>query len=236
MTLTVDSRTHDDLDTDPTPDASWRLPRPKGTPGLPPLPPAGAAPEPGTRTSSVVPPPPPPSARSVPTPAPSTPSLSTPTTAPAAPSTTVSSTTASAATTGEPDAPASAASGCVIASGCRVQTATLLAERARLTRQLAGLDAESERLARAVQRVGGLGTGVRPFTGAAPLRVSSSLELEADIKRLEAEMKQLTADISRRELELQALERPSPRRKWVAALVVVVILAAAAVAIVLAVA
>ena len=235
MTLTVDSRTHDDLQTHSTPDASWRLPKPKGTPALPPLPPAGSAPDQGSRTSSVAPPPPPPPPPPSATRAP-TPSLSTPTTASSTTPSPSTSTTARVATTDEPDTPAPAASGCVIASGCRVQTATLLAERARLARQLAGLDAESERLARAVQRVGGLGTGVRPFTGAPPVRVSSSLELETDIKRLEAEMKQLTADISRRELQLQALERPSPRRRWVAVLVVVVVLAAAAVAIALAVA
>ncbi|MGD9704723.1 MAG: hypothetical protein AB7Q42_00495 [Acidimicrobiia bacterium] len=105
----------------------------------------------------------------------------------------------------------------------------LLAERAELSRQLGELDAESERLARVVQRVGGLTTGPRPFTGAPPVRLASSTLLESEIQRLSEEMKRLTADISSRELELQALERKSTRR-WLVGLVVVVVLVAACVA------
>jgi hypothetical protein len=110
----------------------------------------------------------------------------------------------------------------------------LLEERARLAQKLADLDDESERLVRAVQRVGGPSSAPRPFTGAAPMLVGSSSDLDFEMRRLQARMNELVADISRRELALQDLDRPRAYR-WLIWLVVVAVLVGAAAGIVLAV-
>ena len=104
----------------------------------------------------------------------------------------------------------------------------LLAERARLGDRLVELDAEGERLTRAVQRVGGVTPGPRPFTGAPPIRVASTSELDERLSRLTGEMQELTATISAQELKLQDLDEPSRRRRVVRIFVLLVVIAAAA--------
>ena len=123
--------------------------------------------------------------------------------------------------------------GCLLSSVGAVETRALLAERAHLAQRIVGLDAESERLSRAVQRVGGPSpVPARPFTGAPPLQLGSSAEIEGEMRRLTAEMNELVAGISGRELELQALDRRSNRR-WILSLLAFAVVAAAVVAAVL---
>ncbi len=99
-----------------------------------------------------------------------------------------------------------------------------------MAQRLVDLDAESERLSRAVQRVGGPTLVVsRPMAGEAPLQLGSSAEIEGEMRRLTTEMNDLVADISRRELELQALDRPAQRR-WLLTLLAFAVVAAAVVA------
>ena len=114
-----------------------------------------------------------------------------------------------------------------------VETRSLLAERALLAQRLVDLDAESERLSRAVQRVGGPSPVVsRPVAGEPSLQLGSSAEIEGEMRRLTTEMNELVADISSRELELQALDRPA-RRRWLLSLLAVAVVTAAVVAAVL---
>jgi hypothetical protein len=128
-----------------------------------------------------------------------------------------------------PDRPSA---GCLLSSVGAVETRSLLAERVLLAQRLVDLDAESERLSRAVQRVGGPSPVMaRPAAGAPLLQLGSSAEIEGEMRRLTTEMKDLVAEISRRELELQALDRPAKRR-WLLSLLAFAVVTAAVVAMV----
>jgi len=107
------------------------------------------------------------------------------------------------------------------------QVEGLLRERNALTTRLSELDAKRERVARAVQRVGGPSAAGRPFTGAHPLRISDVAELDAQLAGRNAEMKELTASISKHELALLRLDQPS-RSRWWAFVAVLVVLAGVA--------
>ena len=116
----------------------------------------------------------------------------------------------------------------VIASSGAERVEELLRERVTLTARLGELDAEQERVARAVQRIGGAGAATtRPFTGAHPVRVGDAAQLDTEIRTRQDQMKDLTASISKHELELLDLER-GPRHPWLALLAVLFVLAAVA--------
>ena len=111
----------------------------------------------------------------------------------------------------------------------------MLERRSQLNTELARLDAEAERLARAVQRVGGAAAGSRSFTGAPPVVIEDSSRLDARIERLTEEMGQLTGTISGHELDLHELERPGQRRALVLSVLLLVVIASVAIGVFLAV-
>lgn len=117
--------------------------------------------------------------------------------------------------------------GCVLPSQSEAEVRRLLAERSQLADRLTALDADSERLARAVQRVGGAGGHGRPFTGAPPQLISSSAELHDRLETLTNEMRDLTATISANELKLQDLDLPSRKRRVFGTVLLLLLIAAA---------
>ena len=120
-----------------------------------------------------------------------------------------------------------AARGCTLPSASGAEVRRLLADRAQLVDRLGELDAESERLTRAVQRVGGVDGRGRPFTGAPPPLITSTAALHERLDLLNCEMRQLTGTISAAELKIQEIEQPSRRRRVIGTLVLLVAIAAA---------
>lgn len=122
------------------------------------------------------------------------------------------------------------ARGCVLPATSHDEVKRLLTERVRLCDRVSELDSEGERLARAVQRVGGLAAGPRQFTGAPPILIASTSELGERLDRLSREMQDLTATISAQELKLQDLDRLSRRRHVIRTVLLLVVIATAAAA------